>query len=317
MGLPPPPSSGSIEEQVLSQHMEDRKAVRHFIDESWPAKEEPDIDMESMVTYLVSTTKEASLLLIAVGAHTMITRNTVSLDPMNPWLAFQHGIQRRQLACHIRGEWDRQVLQQSRDFVDIPEYVVYNMSGDRSIAPELLRFDVDATNVHIVCNDMQIWSHLPRDESLYTALFAGKQQLIGNFVSEMKGHLSLKNDPKIPAQKLEEKVQRVKDFFDQLYKDVSATPVPNSFKWPTLQLQQQSNKQVAAQRYGDTFAGLHGHKANEVHHPWSQMGVKPRSVDIDRKFVWDYVVAKIPSGKYDASLCMFVTRNPGLDPGSP
>ena len=268
----------STEQKVLRQHHANQASARDFIDQ-WqvPATNDNPIDMNSMITYAVSTTSGSSLLLIAKGIGSVFTRDTYSADPENPWLIFQHGEENQTLAQHVQERWDNMAVHQNGNRVEVNKiaaHVLYQRQNGKWV---LVPAQCDSSNnVRFKVNDIEIWSHPPRDEPLMTVLRENEifRRAEGDLKQSGKALNGIKRDTKIPPDKKQQavksKLDAIKQKFLQIYGLYEGfKPLPDSYQWPTLQLGQRTSTTgdgTELQRYGGTFAGVYGSFANPVHH---------------------------------------------------
>lgn len=294
----------SEERQIVWEQLgNDERSANEFIDTTWPTPEPEDREDERMsnssfITYAVSTTLNSSVLLIARGLDTLFTRNTFSEDPSNPWLVFQDVKDNQELAQHIQNCWEEMNIQAPGDRTEVDkiaphilyrrdrreetsgccyhlktifcqrernEWMLVPLANDCVAADNTVRFRVE---------DIEIWTHPPRDEALMRTLtnVEGFNRVQGDLRSFVVGWTRIRNNPNIPADKkpgaLEEQRVKIKNKFVELYQfyeTLDPEAVPVSYQYPTIQLGQRKRNSAELQRYGRTFAGVYGTFDNETH----------------------------------------------------
>ena len=287
-------------EVVFKNHNLDKDSAESFIRQKWPvpAVNDNPVDMNSFITYAVSTTSGSSLLLIAKGSQSMFTRNSYSKDPENPWLIFQGAEENQGLAQHVQEEWDNMAIHQNGNRAEVDKiaaHVLYQKQNgnwvfvppSQSGSSNVVRFEVD---------DVEIWSHPPRDETLMTVLeeMEGFKRAVGDLKQSAKALNNIRTNTKIPQDrkpqavqsKLDETAEKFSRIYNEYYKSVR---IPDSYKWPTLQLGMMSACGTEGQRYGGTFAGVYGSYANEVHMPFYAPGVEPRELPTQETIFYSFL----------------------------
>lgn len=273
----------SARQCVDDQFIKDKQSAASFIAKKWPVDKRPrsaQIDMNSYITYAVSTTLESSLLLIAKGSETMFTRNTCSVDPGNPWLIFQHAQENQALARHVQEKWEKLTIHPNgnREEVDkIAAHVLYQRKGSNWVLVPLPSAD-DKNVIRYEAGNTLIWSHPPRDKALTKVLrkvenFSQVEEDLKLFCEEWT---DMKNDEGIPEDEKEgalaQQRDKIKEKFLEMYGFyTNLKPLPNSYLWPTLQLGIR-NADGSLQRHRGTYTTF----TNEVHHKFCASGVKKR-----------------------------------------
>lgn len=316
----PPPEPTPEQAQVLEIHKEDNIRVPDYIARRW--RQPPragNLDMNSLVTWAVSTSLRSTVVLFAIGSHSVFTRNTYSRNEHNPWLIFQHPVENRalaqRLAQHITEKWqEMQVPNGQRDRVDqIAKHVVYEYDRQtKSFILRPLRCSVKA-NVSVHIRDIKIWSHPPRDKPLLRVLqnMHGRcfEQTEANLRSAARKIRGICENPNIPTEKRDEKLQRQKCFVRRKFKEyyhkyfcgLDSSDIPESYLFPTLQLSLDSLEQQGGQpdRYGNTTAGVYGANDGAVHHKFSASGI-PRFLPSEKEVFDNWL--KFPCGLTYAEL---------------
>ena len=271
---------GTPQKWVLKEHGYDCRRATDFITESWPTEaSNAPMHMGSFVAYTVSTTLRSSVLLLSVGLDSVFTRNTYSRNEQNPWLLFAHAEENRALAEHITKKWqEMQVPNGQRGRVDqIAKHVVYTYNREtRQFVYVPLECDGNA-NVRVRIEDLNIWSHPPRDEPLIRARegLPDFNRQRGDLLAAARSMIQLKikmsQNPKIPVASLEKKKGKFKKCFTDYHKNYlnlkDRNLIPMSYQFPTLQIELASQQQgVQGDRYGGTFAGVYEANDGEAHH---------------------------------------------------
>lgn len=280
-------SPSPLQKTVLERHMQDQDSADSFIQQQWPVPKVrvSKVDMDSIITYAVSTTSGSSLLLIAKGSRSMFTRNSYSEDSKNPWLISQNVNENQGLAQHVQKEWDKMAVHPngSRAEVDkIAAHVLYQKENSEWV---FVPFSESGSSnvVRFRVGDVEIWSHPPRDEALMAALKEKEEfnRAVGDLKQSAEALKTIKGNTKIPPDKKSQAVQRKLDDivqkFSVIYEHYTKVKIPESFQWPTLQLGQKN------QRYGGTYAGVYKSYANEVHMRFCAPGVEIRKYELPTK----------------------------------
>lgn len=277
----------SPQSTVLARHRQDQESADRFIQERWPVPEvrASKVDMDSIITYAVSTTSGSSLLLIAKGSRSMFTRNSYSKDSKNPWLISQNFNENQGLAQHVQEEWGKMAVHSngSRAEVDkIAAHVLYQKQNSKWV---FVPFSESGSSnvVRFRVGDVEIWSHPPRDEALMAALKEMEEfnRAVGDLKQSAEALKTIKGNTKIPPDKkpqaVQTKLDEIAQKFSVIYECYTKVKIPESFQWPTLQLGQTN------QRYGGTFAGVYKSYANEVHMRFHAPDVKIRKYELPTK----------------------------------
>lgn len=307
----PQPQPTQEQATVLRTHKADKDRVPDFIHSQWPPPPPAEkLDMNSFVTWAVSTTRRSTVVLFAIGSHSVFTRNTYSRNEHNPWLIFQRPVENRALAQHIAEKWqEMQVPNDQRDRVDqIAKHVVYEYDREtNSFILRPLRCSVKA-NVSVHIKDIKIWSHPPRDKPLLRVLPNKPcfKQTEANLRRAARRIRRICENPKIPEEKRDEKLhsqkcivrQKFKEYYHKYFCGWDYHNIPGSYLFPTLQL---SLEQQGGQpdRYGNATAGVYGANDGEVHHKFSASGI-PRFLPSEKEVFDNWL--KFPCGLTYAEL---------------
>ena len=273
------------QQTVLNRHNYDIALADTFILNHWPqnAEHETHVDQDKMVFYTVSTTLETTFLLLSAGIRTNFTRNTYSANVNHPWLISSLMVDNpnTNLATDINFWFSSQIPNFDPQLANIlAPFMIFELNrvdiGRTAWRSVLL--NADEQNILARFEDVTIWIHPPRDKPLNNVLenehVNGVKflQYHGNLLSQMRAlnKLYIDANPRITEQSKEDKKNVVREMFNNLHKVYKRVQLPNSYKWPTLQLE------YGNQRYGETFAGVYDAHSNEVHHPFPAAGVEAR-----------------------------------------
>ena len=243
-----------------------------------------------MVVWAVSTTLRSSILLLSVGIDSVFTGNTYSRNPRNPWLIVSHCVENRLLADYITQRWqEMQVPENQKERVNqIAKHIVYEWEDEKFVLRPL---QCDASgNVRVRIRDITIWSHPPRDKSLYRALekkFPEFNRKKGDLKRDARSIIKMANNDNIPQENKAENLQQKKkklgenftnyyEFFEFLKKKGD---LPPSYQFPTLQLELQANETDAQpDRYGGASSGVYQANDPEAHHIFANFGYQARGL---------------------------------------
>ena len=288
----------TLREFVRRRHIQNEGVLApNFIDRNWPSTPYNTVTDEASIYCAVSTTERSTVMILSKGGGSHFTRNTLSVDEEQPWLIGQFLRANQSLSDHISTLWSRKEIHRdgNRDLVNqIAEHVVYILTdrerrewrcSEPIVADEnnVIRFETE---------DFVMWSHPPRDAPLTRVLKDMKVPKGENF-NQVKGDMgkffneliSIRRNNKIPDAKRSireaDQLKKIGVKFSKLYKFYETMQtdnhVPNSYKWPTLQLGVR-NGEGNLQRYGETFAGVYEKYDNEVHHVFYALNVKARAL---------------------------------------
>ena len=273
---------------VRTMHKEDMKRVPDFIHSQWPQPPPAGkVDMNSFVTWAVSTTLRSTVVLFAIGPHSVFTLNTYSRNKHNPWLISQDAQENRALAQHIAEKWqEMQGPNDQRDRVDqIAKHVSYEYDrGTKRFNFMPLEFDGMA-NVRVRIKDINIWSHPPRDDPLRRVLLKKPyfKQEKGNLKHDAAKIKRICENRNIPTDRIDERLQsqksivrrKFKEYYHKYFCDfcgLDSSAIPVSYQFPTLQLSQ-GQRGDQPDRYGNAMAGVYGANDDEAHHKFSASGI--------------------------------------------
>ena len=278
------------QQRVHAKHIRDMRRLSAFINYNWPwprIQQNGRVDGANVCCLSVSTTLHSTVFLLSIGLDSAFTRNTYSADANNPWLISSDVVRNPRLANFIRRKWNvmfrRARLRNDgqNPINDIAPHVLFYATDARD-PPQLINLTCDGNNVRANVHDIEVWSHLPRDEPLMTVIRENREcsQMLGHVRRSASLWRNTPTDTNIPPgrrqQRQEERRVQTKRSFENLYERHATILGPNnlltSFQWPTIQL-----SQSAGQRYGGTAAGVYGGRANEAHNKFSNIDVQARN----------------------------------------
>ena len=283
------PSTSEID--IFDKQNDDKASALYFISKEWPAPAYNDdpIDLNSFVTYAVSTTPNSSVLIIGKGFRSLFARNTYATDEAEPWLIFQHAELNEALAEHVQKKWNEMAVHPNGNRVEVDKiaaHVLYEkVNGKWNFVP--LPQSDDDNVVRYRVNDIEIWSHPPRDQPLMTVLRTNEtfSRAEGKLKQCVKALNDIKRNTRIPPERKAQAVQSKLDDINQTFLKIygfyeKVKPLPNSYKYPTLQMGQRTSTTgddtEPRRRFPRTFSG--GNHANEVHVEFCAPDVQPRGL---------------------------------------
>ena len=282
----------SPRQQVFAQHNRDQGRLYAFIDNNWPlprGQQNGREDGANVCYLLVSTTLHSTVFLLSIGVGSAFTHNTYSDKANNPWLIHSDVVVNLYLARFIRREWNEMFRRaRLRDdgqnpVNDIAPHVLFDVT-DARFPPSLVNLTCDGNNVRANVRDIEVWSHPPRDEPLRAVVEErGYSQSLGLVRASARQWRDIHTNNHIPTELIrQERLQEKKQEFQRRFNELCTSlqgDLPNSFQWPTIQLKQVSQHGQGQQRYGNTAAGVHDERTNEVHNKFSANGVEARNTN--------------------------------------
>ena len=290
---------------VHDQHNEDCDKAKSFIESKWETTEFQPSDSE--ICWAVSTTKLSTMLLLSRYIESAFTRNTYSPIEQEPWLITQSVMRNKPLSVHISKVWSKKDTHLgNRDLVNqIAEHVVYKYDRERK---EWLLLPITATKSNVIrfmTDDFVMWSHPPRDQPLRRVLETEDpegtsskfKQVEGNLVKDLEDFIvHWRINTRISFHDIQaaedKKLKKISKKFSDVYEfyEKAQSRLPNSYKWPTLQMEVKSDG-GKSQHYGEASAGVYNRNDNRVHQIFPALNVKARALP-SKKVVFNELLAK-------------------------